>query len=302
MHSSSPYPHFALLFWKLISYSQRFAAPVAQTMKKVIYNGNILEPRNPITPDGPKLRHIRNQHLTVAAFGWAPHIIFSDKHPTGGLTIEMIKATSKVYNVTYDLKAARNPSTKPVKFNRSEPSGGILSDMISGHADFMFSHLGGDLERFRLLEYKTFGFDIELTFAIGPARVSIDHNSFARPFDPAVWLGLLGFTAVLFIILWSILHLSLNVRPLRTSLFCVCGPLLAQAVKIPHRIRSFVLTWALGSLILSNFYTSNLLSHITLPRPNDVPADFFALAQRHDYELQVMDFPGDMAHKFFNGT
>ena len=250
-------------------------------------------------------RNQQQQRFNPASFDKPPHTVFnSNGKPILGLSVELWKAASKAFNFSYDLQ------THPIKFAKHSNGSwaGFMGDIVNGKIDCMYSMLGATSERFQSIEYGTFGIALDITF-VGRRAVptTMDWSSFITPFNGSVWL-LLGLlitfliSAHYFAIITMLVNVPASHRTIAVSLNATFGPLLGQCVKIIPFFRGPTLVWIFGSLIISNYYTSNLLSHITLPPMENVPRDFEELAKRPDYKIYVMDIPGGVVEVFFQTT
>lgn len=89
-------------------------------------------------------------------------------------------------------------------------------------------------------------------------------------------------------------------KPMSSAMIIVLGPLLSQVVTIPATVRAPAMVWIFGNMLIVNYFTSNLLSHITFPVADPIPRNFEALSARDDYVIEALASRGDIAEALFN--
>ena len=241
----------------------------------------------------------RNAHLRIAAFISEPFVVVDDHgRPSSGMSVELFKAASAALNFTYEI----------VPFPRKYfkwPNGtwrGIIGALIEDRVDFISGSTAATSERLKLLTYGTHGFYYELTFITRQPGRSRPRNAFIHPFSPQVWTCLLILMGCLTLNLILISRSYGLQNAMLAPPTIVLAMLLAQSTRTSRPLRLPLTFWLIGGVLIVNYYCSNLLSHITLPRLDKVPRTFESLAQRMDFTIEMIHVPGITAHVFFNKT
>ena len=247
----------------------------------------------------PRWLQVRNRHIYPATFKKEPHAVLdSNGKPLLGTNVEAFKASSKTFNFTYDLQLA------PIVFFKHPNGswGGVLGDIVQGKVDMMYSKLAPNSERVKVVEYAAYGSAMDLTFITGHPTVNTDWTSFTKPFDAGAWAALATILLVLFSSLCLEFVIVGHAKPVSSAIIIVFGPLLAQGVSIPTAARAPVLVWVFGTILIVNYFTSNLLSHITFPVADPIPRNFEELSARDDYDIKIMAMRGGTVETLFKRT
>ena len=240
---------------------------------------------------------LRNGHFNLGASSVVPFSIPGATGPSGrlGVTVEAVRTTSKLYNFTYKLRIYRSKY-----FMYPNGSwGGNIGDVESGRMDFIFSAVGGgSVDRYRAVEYATFGFGFDLIFITGQPLVFLDWSAFVQPFDGPVWLWLAVLCIVILLANW-LQYLNRKIPQAFSAAFItMLAPLLSQSVHIIKSLRTLTIIWLIGGLVLGAYYGSNLRSYITHPSLESVPKDFYELSQHEDYEINMIQIAGSVFNIF----
>ena len=246
-----------------------------------------------------KRSSFRNANLRLAAFKSEPFIVVDDEGKrSSGLSIEAFRAASASFNFTYEMVSFPRKYFK----HTNGTWGGIIGALAEDRVDFICGSTAATSERLKLLTYGTYGFYYELTFITMHPTLNRPRNAFLHPFMLQVWTCLL----ILMACLTLGLILIARAYGLRNAILApptiVVAVLLAQSMRASRPLRAPLVFWILGSVLISNYYCSNLLSHLTHPLPNEVPRSFESLSERTDFTIEMIHVPGITAHVFFNKT
>ena len=240
-----------------------------------------------------KKNELRNRHLHVAASGVAP---FSVKTKDLGISVEPIKIAAELFNFTYDLQFY---VPKYLKYPNGT-WGGFMADIVNGSTDFAFLCVssGGSIDRYKSIEYTTFGLAVNLIFIVGQPLVRLDWTAFVDPFDGTVWMVLLA----LILVLVAVLHfqfVSLEMfQPFTAAFLTILAPLVNQSRKVHKSTRKLLIVWIFGNLVIGTYYGSNLRSYITYPSVESIPRTFSGLSLRADYKTLMIHAVGSSFNTF----
>ena len=243
-------------------------------------------------------------HFRVGVHHYNPQYFWTGESEEAGTAYEFMKSLSKLYNFTFSITLI--PHTLSTLEDGS--LSGWENEVASGRIDADVFYSANYITHRPDLEASTFIWSNSVIFIAKHPEYTTKWTTIMHSLQPTTW-AMFAVVTILFAITTSLkLHCPTTsasiTRNLSFAVAMVYKSLVGQSIvqKIPDRIRNLLSIWLLSSMIITMYFSSNLLSLLTFPVPSsDVPRDMVSLS-KSGYKIYVMDMPGGPIEDSFNKT
>ena len=256
-------------------------------------------------------QQLTGQHLKATTLLIEPYIMLRNKEPVGGYFYEILRKSAKHYNFTYDLECPVFKGTVQL------PNGtflGPMGEVVSGEKDLVLGS-AQTLERHPYMDFPTYADFTELQFVTSYPKKILRWEAILFIFPFGIWMLLCVSCGIMLPIFYLFIkrrkHVSSDVKSQSLSaaaLFGACVvtfcPLLEQDSRchpVSFARRLVVFLWMMNCMNLTNFYKSDFIAYVTLPKKEKIPETFKELSQNPDYTIKFM-YLNAAGTVFFNRT
>ncbi|GFT97765.1 lig_chan-Glu_bd domain-containing protein [Nephila pilipes] len=159
---------------------------------------------------------------------------------------------------------------------------GMIGALLNKQADLAWTWLSVNEERHNVVNFSSSYFVDTTTFGVvkpGPLHATY---TILYPFDVDVWVAILSVLIIIPIVLFA-MKVNFSYCPL---FFTVFGSVLKQALRMNTQsaeVRILISSWLLFTTLISSFYSSVLLSFLTMPLENRYIRTFRELSKAAQY-------------------
>ena len=175
-----------------------------------------------------------------------------------------------------------------------------MADIVNGRTDFLFFCVasGGRIDRYESIEFATFGLGVNLVFIVGQPLAHVDWTAFVDPFDWLVWMVIIALILALAVVVRLQFATMGIFQPSSAAFITILAPLVNQSTKLHRPLRTLLIVWIFGNLLIGTYYGSNLRSYITHPSVESVPRTFSELSNRPDFKTLMVHVVGSSFNTF----
>ena len=249
-----------------------------------------------------RMQPLVQQHFKVGLHDLNPHYFEIDGqlHGTG---YEFTIALARIYNFTYSFSLVPHEVIQ----RPDGTVGGWENEVASGRIDVDAFFVANYVAHRRTLEFSTPIWKLAVIYLAKVPGHSTTWTTILDVLEPRTWAALAAITVSFSFAAYARLKSSPYPETHNSGIAIfslVYNSLVTQSVTfIPKSIRGLAILWLLCSVVMTIFFTSNLLSLLTSPVADEViPKDMIELSKRRDYNILAMDHPGGPLEVYFNST
>ena len=222
-----------------------------------------------------------------------------------GTSYEFTEELSNTFNFTY------TPSFIPLQVTELEDGtiSGWENEIIYDRVDAEVFYVANYVYKSPILQFTTPIWKAEIVYVAKVPAGTTSWTTILGVLEPTTWAAFAGITIAFGLAAYAKVRVvspicgeKVDAGGLVISL--MYNALVSQAsVYIPKSIRMLALLWLFCSIVMTNYYTSNLLSLLTTQNLDEkIPQSMSELEQRKDYDIFAMDHPGGPLEDYFNHT